>query len=329
MAARPHSSISISAAAATTTANYPRLYLRRPHLCMPRYPSINQTTPCFLPHHLIIRNANNSVDDIHIIQRRRLLLLPSPPCVFTDDASAHLLQDAGATLLVVAGGYALVSGFDNLTHHQIIQQNLSRKLVHILSGLLYMGCWPIFSTSAEARYFAALVPLLNCLRLLVHGHSLVTNEELIKSITREGKPEELLRGPLYYVLVLILCSIFFWRESPIGVVSLSMMCGGDGIADIMGRRFGIHKVPYNKHKSWVGSISMFIVGFLISIGMLYYFSKFGYFELDQVQTIERVAVVAMAATVVESLPSKGGIDDNISVPLVTMVTAYLSFGLQS
>lgn len=70
-----------------------------------------------------------------------------------------------------------------------------------------------------------------------------------------------------------------------------MMCGGDGIfsqpcvfdswpfrvlsniiiiltgiADIMGRRFGIHKVPYNKQKSWVGSISMFVVGFLISIG---------------------------------------------------------------
>ncbi|KAJ0704877.1 putative phytol kinase [Helianthus annuus] len=128
--------------------------------------------------------------------------------------------------------------------------------------------------------------------------------------------------------MLILCCILFWRESLVGVVSLSMMCGGDGIADIMGRRFGIHKIPYNKHKSWVGSISMFITGFLISIGMLYYFSKFGYFELDRPWTIERVALVAMMATVVESLPTKGGLDDNISVPLVSMVTAYLSFGFQ-
>ena len=39
---------------------------------------------------------------------------------------------------------------------------------------------------------------------------------------------ELLRGPLYYVMILILCAVVFWRESPDGVISLSMMCGGDG-----------------------------------------------------------------------------------------------------
>ncbi|KAI3705236.1 hypothetical protein L1987_75470 [Smallanthus sonchifolius] len=310
MAAYPRSAIS-AVAITTTVANHKPSLLHR-HFCPPRSP--------FLTSHLI---RNVSVD-LHN-QRRRLL---RPPRAFAVDVSGHLIQDAGATLLVVAGAYVLVSGFDNLTQRQIIEQSLSRKLVHILSGLLYMGCWPIFSTSTDARYFAALVPLLNCARLLVHGLSLVTNEDLIKSVTREGKPEELLRGPLYYVLMLILSTVLFWRESPIGVVSLSMMCGGDGIADIMGRRFGIHKIPYNKNKSWAGSISMFIVGFLISTGMLYYFSIFGYFELNWVSTIERVATVALVATLVESLPTKGGLDDNISVPLVSMLTAYLSFGFQ-
>lgn len=42
---------------------------------------------------------------------------------------------------------------------------------------------------------------------------------------------ELLRGPLYYVGILMLCAVVFWRESPIGVVSLAMMCGGDGNID--------------------------------------------------------------------------------------------------
>ena len=42
-----------------------------------------------------------------------------------------------------------------------------------------------------------------------------------------------------------------------------------GIADIMGRRFGSIKIPYNKKKSWAGSISMFIFGFLISMGWVY------------------------------------------------------------
>ncbi|XP_035831086.1 phytol kinase 1, chloroplastic isoform X2 [Helianthus annuus] len=279
-----------------TTTHKPPL-LRR-HFCPPRYP-LSPTTP-FLTSHLI----RNVPVDVYS-KRRRFVLVP--PRAFTVDLSNHLVRDAGATVLVVSGAYALVSSFDNLTQRQIIEQ---------------------ISTSTDARYFAALVPLLNCARLLVHGLSLVTNEDLIKSVTREGKPEELLRGPLYYVLMLILSTVVFWRESPIGVVSLSMMCGGDGIADIVGRRFGIHKIPYNKQKSWAGSISMFTVGFLISTGMLYYFSIFGYFELNWPLTIERVATVALVATLVESLPTKGGLDDNISVPLVSMLTAYLSFGFQ-
>lgn len=40
---------------------------------------------------------------------------------------------------------------------------------------------------------------------------------------------ELLRGPLYYVLVLMAATTLYWRESPIGVVAFSLMCGGDGM----------------------------------------------------------------------------------------------------
>ncbi|XP_042511042.1 probable phytol kinase 1, chloroplastic isoform X2 [Macadamia integrifolia] len=233
-----------------------------------------------------------------------------------------LLQDIGATALALAGAYSLVLGFDKLTKRNIIQQSLSRKLVHILSGFLFMFSWPLFSTSPEARYFAALVPLINCIRLIIHGLSLATDEGLIKSVTREGNPEELLRGPLYYVLILICCAVIFWRDSPVGVIVLAMMCG---FADIMGRRFGALKIPYNMNKSWVGSISMFLSGFLISVGMLYYFSGLGYFQLDWSWTVERVALISLGATVVESLPTTKVVDDNISVPLSSMLMAFLLF----
>ncbi|KAH7671947.1 Phytol kinase protein [Dioscorea alata] len=205
-------------------------------------------------------------------------------------------------------------------------QNLSRKLVHVLSGVLFMSSWPIFSSTTGARYFAAIVPLINCLRLVAYGLGLFTNEGLIKSVTREGKREELLRGPLCYVLVLLVCTLFFWRQSPIGIVSLAMMSGGDGFADIVGRRFGTLKLPYNKRKSWIGSISMFTFGFLFSIGMLYYFSIFGYIHLEWMPVIEKVAIISFVATMVESLPIDEVVDDNISVPLSSMLTAFLVFG---
>ncbi|XP_022990412.1 phytol kinase 1, chloroplastic-like [Cucurbita maxima] len=247
--------------------------------------------------------------------------LLSPPRAVSGD----LLHDAGATAAVLTGAYSLVLGFNNLARRNLIQQKLSRKLVHILSGLLFMMSWPIFSTSTKARYFASIVPTVNFLKLVINGLSLAKDEGLLKSLTREGKPEELLRGPLFYVLMLILSAVVFWRESPIGLISLAMMCGGDGIADIMGRKFGSKRLPYNEGKSWIGSISMFIFGFCVSIGVLYYYSVLGYLEVDWIKAVQKVAFVALVATVVESLPIADVVDDNISVPLVSMVAAFLTF----
>ena len=36
------------------------------------------------------------------------------------------------------------------------------------------------------------------------------------------------------------------------------MCGGDGLADLVGRKFGSAKLPFNKNKSWAGSLAMFV-----------------------------------------------------------------------
>lgn len=245
--------------------------------------------------------------------------------------STATAMDMGCTALVMVGAYGLVSAFDVLTKRNILDQKLSRKFVHILSGILFMMSWPLFSASEDARYIAAIVPLANFLRLLIYGLKLATNEALVNAVSRKGSPEELLRGPMYYVMALIFCTIFFWRETPIGMVSLAMMCGGDGIADIIGRRFGQYKLPYNNEKSWAGSIAMFLFGFLISLGILYYFSLFGFIDLDWEITARNVAIISMAATVVESLPVTVTrfLDDNISVPSTCILVGLCLFPMQS
>ncbi len=70
---------------------------------------------------------------------------------------------------------------------------------------------------------------------------------------------ELLRGPLYYVLVLMAATVVYWRDSPVGVVAMSLMCGGDGLADVVGRRLGQgNPLPWNPAKSWAGSAAMLL-----------------------------------------------------------------------
>ncbi|XP_062227084.1 probable phytol kinase, chloroplastic [Phragmites australis] len=258
------------------------------------------------------------------MQRRLLQGVGTPAMAAL--APPAVLQDVAATLFVTAGAYSLVRTFDVLTERRLVEQSLSRKIVHVLSGVLFMSSWPLFSNSTEARYFAAVVPFLNSIRLLTYGLRLYTDEALVKSVTREGKPEELLRGPLYYVLVLLFSVLVFWRESPIGIVSLSMMSGSDGFADIIGRRYGSLKLPFNKKKSWIGSISMFIFGFLLSAIMLFYFSNLGYVHVSWEEALGKLVLVALAATVVECIPVTDVVDDNISVPSATMLVAFLLFG---
>ena len=46
----------------------------------------------------------------------------------------------------------------------VILQKLSRKLVHITAGPLFVLTWPLFSCTPQSRYFAAVIPALQALR---------------------------------------------------------------------------------------------------------------------------------------------------------------------
>ncbi|CAI5946308.1 unnamed protein product [Closterium sp. NIES-64] len=57
----------------------------------------------------------------------------------------------------------------------------------------------------------------------------------------------------------------FAITSPVGMLALVIMCGGDGVADIVGRRCGSWKLPWNEQKSWAGSAAMLLCGFALSL----------------------------------------------------------------
>lgn len=144
----------------------------------------------------------------------------------------------------------------------------------------------------------------------------------MKSVSRSGDSHELLKGPLYYCLVLIGATLVFWRNNPAGLVAVSMMCGGDGLADIIGRKFGRSKLPWNSNKSWAGSGAMFLAGMAFAAGFIWLFSSLGYMQsFNQQALLPCIAAVCGACTLVESLPVNTWFDDNLSVPLVAVVAS--------
>ncbi|CAL4946724.1 unnamed protein product [Urochloa decumbens] len=240
------------------------------------------------------------------------------------EAGGGLSHDLGSAAVTAGVALALLKFFEELAKRGVFEQKLSRKLVHISVGLVFLLFWPLFSSGTYAPFLAALAPGINIIRMFLLGTGLMKNEAMVKSMSRTGDYRELLKGPLYYATTITFATSVFWRTSPIAIALVCNLCAGDGIADVVGRRLGTEKLPYNPNKSYAGSIAMAVAGFLASVGYMHYFHAFGFIE-ETWYMVLGFLVVSIAATLVESHPISSELDDNLTVPLTSFLVGILLF----
>lgn len=205
---------------------------------------------------------------------------------------------------------------DALAQRGLLEQRLSRKIIHIGAGPLFVACWNLFSSAAYARYVVALVPLAITLQFGLVGLGVLPDAAAVKALTRTGNPREILRGPLYYGIIFVVCTCVFWLDSPVGIVALMLMCGGDGLADVVGRRWGRAKLPFNREKSWAGSAAMFLGGYGLALVFTLLLTAWGNFQLPLSLTALKLAGIALAATGVEAWPVRD--IDNVTTTLTAV-----------
>ncbi|MCX6072173.1 MAG: phosphatidate cytidylyltransferase [Chloroflexi bacterium] len=234
-------------------------------------------------------------------------------------------QDAVATVLTFAVALAWLRLMDALAARGVIGQADSRKLIHIGTGPIFVLCWNLFSPQPAARYLAALVPLAITAQFALVGSGVIKDPAAVKAMSRTGDRREILRGPLYYGIVFVLCTLIFWRTSPVGILALMLMCGGDGLADLVGRRWGKAKLPFNASKSWVGSLTFLLAGFAFACAFVALFNQWGVLnpKLDLAAIVWKTAVIAAASTVVEALPLRD--IDNLTTTATAVVLGLLLF----
>lgn len=233
-----------------------------------------------------------------------------------------LLYDLGMGVVTLGGALGSLKFWDELAKRNVFPMIVSRKLVHISIGLIFMLFWPLFSNSGVAPYIAAFSVAINAVRMLVIGFGIMKDPVVVKAMTREGDYKELRKGPFYYGLTITLATTFLWRVSPLAPIIIANLCAGDGFADLVGRKFGKSKLPYNPRKSYIGSLAMLFFAFIFSIGYHCYFSHFGFYELSS-QLVLNTFLVALATTLVESLPISTELDDNLTVPFTSFVVGAL------
>jgi len=228
-----------------------------------------------------------------------------------------------ATLLTFVIAVVFLRLMDFLAQRGVIESRLSRKLIHIGTGPIFVLCWLMFVDIYISRWLAALVPLVITAQFVLVGTGVIKDEAAVKAMSRTGDRREILRGPLFYGLVFVAVTLLYWKDSLIGIPALMIMCGGDGIADIVGRRVRSPRLPWSPDKSVAGSLSVFLGGWLLTMLIFAIYVWMGAFSGPVTRFVVPVTLVSLGAMIVESLPFKDV--DNITLTVAAALIGHLVF----
>lgn len=212
---------------------------------------------------------------------------------------------------------------DTLAHRGIIGSQLSRKIIHIGTGPIFVLCWLLFTEDASARYLAAIVPLGITIQFFLVGIGVIKDKAAVDAMSRQGDRREILRGPLYYGLFFVVLTIAFWLDTPVGIIALMILCGGDGFGDVIGKRVPSQTLPWSPRKTLAGSISVLVGGFVFSLLVMAVFIQTGIFDISYSSLIPRLLLISVICAAVESLPLRDL--DNLTVPATAVALGLLFF----
>ena len=91
---------------------------------------------------------------------------------------------------------------DFVAHKGWISGPVSRKIIHMGTGPIFVLCWLLFNNDPMARYLAALVPLAITLQFLLIGIGLIKDQSSVDAMSRTGNRKKFYAG--LYIMELFL-----------------------------------------------------------------------------------------------------------------------------
>lgn len=186
------------------------------------------------------------------------------------------------------------------------QPETVRKWIHIA-----VGHWVFLALAWIDQWYIAIVPLL--------FFTVVNLITLKRGSGQMNQVERVSYGTVYYPVALALLVMLFFEQEPMALVAGSMVLAwGDGLAALVGKRFG--KTFYtrgNIKRSFEGSIAMFLASFLVlAVTFLFY-------ELPSWLAVSYGFLLANIATLIEAVSYRD--TDNLLIPLT--IGALVAFAL--
>lgn len=177
-----------------------------------------------------------------------------------------------------------------------------RKLIHI-SGVLipFLAGENLFGK----KLMIALVVLGLAVYLVLEIFKKRLSRDTLLLVYRENEIKGFSIEPLSYIFsVLSLLSLSFFIDEKLCFAAIAIFAAGDGVAGVIGRRYGRHRLSFNKDKSWEGSLSGFIAALLT-----------GFYYAGQ------IAIMGSAFGMLAGAVNK---HDNIAVPYAALIAMIMA-----
>ncbi|WP_260446845.1 diacylglycerol/polyprenol kinase family protein [Nostoc sp. 2RC] len=185
------------------------------------------------------------------------------------------------------------------------EAEIVRKIVHIGTGNVILLAWWLnipASVGIIASILASVITLLSYRFPILPG---------INSVGRQSL------GTFFYSLSFGILIAWFWylQQPQYAALGILVMTWGDGLAALIGQRFGKHKYKVSGvQKSWEGSLTMMFVSYLIT-NLILIGTQGNSWQAWLISLF-----VAVVATALEAFSFLG--IDNLTVPLGSAALAF-------
>ncbi len=209
-----------------------------------------------------------------------------------------------------------------------ISKFTARKIVHTLAGLSVLST-PFFIFP----YFAILIA--GSLTIVVFFSSKESKvkklKDLYESIGEEAEEKAgRLMGPLNYCISITILVTVFVIFAPnqlyFPIAGILIMIFADTLASVIGKRWGKIKLklPWTGTRTVLGSLTMFVTAFLLSLGSFWYFGSFALSEQNPLTwniIFLYAFITSLLATIIEAISPS--IYDDLTVPIFSTIIMYL------
>jgi dolichol kinase len=181
-----------------------------------------------------------------------------------------------------------------------------RRLIHIAGVSTIVLTELVGKTGLSLIVLSTTVLYLISEYLRLHGKHLPVITKITSLAARGDESSGWILCPVSYAVgIMIAVNIF---PEPVNYAAISVLTLGDGVSSLVGIKFGRHAIPYNRNKTFEGSISCFLSSFFSALIFVNPFAAF---------------LGSIVGTFVESLPT--GCGENIVVPTASGLCMSIPF----